>query len=128
MTEKTENNEENIAHVTIDISLSIEDGIDPKRATEYLGKLFAIGDKFGELLHKEGLTLGEALFVIYILEKGALSVIEIDDPDDIYHLLSADNKSRIDMMASMIIRHNVKKDNKEKNDKESDKEKGEQKN
>ena len=99
----------------IDINLDIEDGIDPKNVTEYLNKLFVIGDKLGELLHKEGLTIGEALFVIYMLEKGALSVIDIDDPDDIYHVLSVNNKSRIDMIADMIIRHNVEKDKKEKN-------------
>ena len=112
MTE-AENNEENVEHVTVDIGLSIEEGIDPKKVTEYLQKLFVIGDKFGELLHKEVLTIGEALFVIYMLEKGALSVIEIDGPDDIYHVLSADNKSRIDMIASMIIRYNIENEQKD---------------
>ena len=111
-TEKAGNKEENVVHVNIGIGL--EEGIDQKKTSEYLEKLFVIGDKFGGLLHKERLTIGEALFVIYMLEKGALSVIEIEDPDDIYHVLSADNKSRIDMIASMIIRHNSEKDKKEK--------------
>lgn len=121
MTEKTEGAEqteyeENVEHVVVDIDINIEDDIDPKKATKYLEKLFILGDKFGELLHKEGLTIGEALFIIYILEKGALDTMEIDDPDDIYHALIDDNKSRIDMIANIIIKHSVEKDKKEKDE------------
>ena len=104
----TGNDEENIEHVTVDIGLSLEDEIDPKDAAEYLEKLFIIGDKFGELLHNEKLTVGEALFIIYLLEKGALSTMDINDPDDISHILLEDNKTKIDMIANMIIENKIK--------------------
>jgi len=107
----TGNNEENIAHVTVDIGLSLED---PSNATKCLEKLFIVGEKFGELLHNEKLTVGEALFVIYMLEKGALSTMNVGDPEDISHLLLEDNKAKIDMIANMIVKNKLEKDEKEK--------------
>lgn len=104
-----ENNGENVEHVIVDIGLSLEDEIDPSKATEYLEKLFRVGAKFGELLHSEKLTIGEALFVIYMLEKGALSTTSANDPGDIYHLLLEDNKAKMNMMANIIVKNDVEK-------------------
>lgn len=106
------NNGKNAERMIVDIDISLEEGMDPSKATEYLEKLFKLGAKFGELLHSEKLTIGEALFVIYMLEKGALSTTNIDDPDDIYHLLLEDNNAKMNMMANMIIKHNVEKEEK----------------
>lgn len=106
-------NEENVRHVTVDIGLHIEDGIDPKEATEYLEKLFIIGDRLGELLHNEKLTIGEAFFVIYLLEKGALSTMDISIPDDTTHMLLEDNKAKMDIIANTIIKNKIKKGEKE---------------
>jgi hypothetical protein len=55
---------------------------------------------------------------ISMLEKGALSTTNVNDPGDIYHLLLEDNKAKMNMMADMIIKHDAEK---------SEKEKGEQK-
>lgn len=88
--------------------MDLEDDIDPVKANEYIGKLFEVGDRFGELLHNEKLTIGEALFIIYILEKGALSTMNIDDPDDISQLLLVDNKARMNMIANAIIKNKIK--------------------
>jgi hypothetical protein len=104
-----ENNGENVEHMIVDVDISLEEGIDPLKATEYLENLFKMGAKFGELLHSEKLTIGEALFVIYMLEKGALSTANANDPGDIYHLLLEDNKAKMNMMANMIVKHNVEK-------------------
>ncbi len=110
------NNEENVAHVTVDIGLSLEDGTDPSDVAKCLEKLFAVGEKFGELLHNERLTVGEALFVIYMLEKGALSTMNVGDPEDISHLLLKDNKVKMDMIANMVVKNKLEKDEKEKNE------------
>lgn len=99
------NNEENVEHVIVDIGLNLEDGIDPSKVSEYLEKLFRIGDRFGDLLHDEKLTIGEALFVIYILEKGALSTMNIEDPDDMSHILLEGNKTKMDIIANMIVKN-----------------------
>ena len=107
------NNEGNI-DVVVDIGLSLEEGIDPKRATEYLKKLFIVGERFGALLHNEKLTVGEVLFVIYMLEKGALSIMNLNEPGDISHLLLEDNKTKMDMIANLIIKNNIEKSEKEK--------------
>ena len=107
------NNGENVEHVTVNIGLNLEDGIDPSKVTEYLEKLFRIGDKFGELLHNEKLTIGEALFVIYMLEKGALSTMNVSDSEDISHLLLEGNKTNMDIIANMIIKNKIEKDEKE---------------
>lgn len=103
------NNGKNIKHVTVDIGLHLEEGIDPKKAEEYLETLFIIGDRFGELLHNEKLTVGEVLFVIYMLEKGALSTMNVDEPGDISHLLLEDNKIKMDMIANMLIKNKIEK-------------------
>lgn len=102
-----ENSEENVGHMIVDVDINLEEGVDPSKVTEYLEKLFRVGAKFGELLHNEKLTVGEALFVIYMLEKGALSTNNVDDPGDMYHLLWEDNKAKINMMANMIIKNKV---------------------
>ena len=101
--------EENVEHVIVNIGLSLDGGIDPSKAAEYLEKLFKIGDRFGDLLHNEKLTVGEALFVIYMLEKGALSTMNIDEPSDMSHLLLEDNKTKIDIIANMIVKNNIEK-------------------
>ena len=113
------NNGENVEPVIVDIGLCLEEGIDQKKATEYIEKLFRIWDRFGDLLHNEKLTVGETLFVIYILEKGALSTMNVNDPEDISYLLLDDNKLKMDMIVNMIIKNEIEK---------SEKEKGEQKN
>lgn len=107
-----EKNGENVERMIVDIDIGLEEGMDPSKATEYLEKLFKLGAKFGELLHSEKLTIGGALFVIYMLEKGALSTTNSDDPGDIYNLLLEDNKAKMNMMANMIIKHNVEKEEK----------------
>lgn len=107
--EKNDKNEKDVKHVTVDIGLHLEDGIDPKKAEEYLETLFIIGDRFGELLHNEKLTVGEVLFVIYMLEKGALSTMNVDEPADISHLLLEDNKIKMDMIANMLIKNKIEK-------------------
>lgn len=124
MTENNgKNNGKSAEHMTIDIDISLEEGMDPSKATEYLEKLFKLGAKFGELLHSEKLTIGEALFVIYMLEKGTLSTTNVNDPDDIYNLLLEDNRAKMNMMANIIIKNDIEKGEKEKDEKEN----GEQK-
>ena len=108
-----ENNGKNVEHMIIDVDISLEEGMDPSKTTEYLEKLFKLGAKFGELLHSEKLTVGEALFVIYMLEKGALSTMNVSDTEDISHLLLEDNKVKMNMMANMIVKNNIEKGEKE---------------
>lgn len=108
-----ENNEGNVGHMVVDVDISLEEGIDPSKTTEYLEKLFKIGARFGELLHSEKLTVGEALFVIYMLEKGALSTMNASDPEDISHLLLEDNKAKMNMVANMIVKNGIEKGEKE---------------
>jgi hypothetical protein len=103
----TENNGKNTEPVIVDIDLSLEDGIDPKKATEYLEKLFMVGERFGDLLHNEKLTIGETLFVIYILEKSLLSTM---GHNDISHLLLENNKVKMNVLANMIVKNKIEKD------------------
>ncbi len=44
----TENNGENVEHMIVDVDISLEEGMDPSKTTEYLEKLFRVGAKFGE--------------------------------------------------------------------------------
>lgn len=104
----TEKNGKHIESVIVDIGLNLEEGIDPKKATEYLKKLFIVGEKFGDLLHNEKLTIGEALFVVYILEKGLLGTMENDN--DIHSLLLENNKDRMNALAEMIVKNKLEKD------------------
>lgn len=107
---KNEDNGKNIEEVIIDINL--DDDTDISKATEYFEKLFIIGEKFGELLYNEKLTIGEVLFVIYMLEKGVLSSENFIDSGDIYYSLLEDNKAKTDMIANMIIKNNIEKSEK----------------
>lgn len=105
----TEKNGKHIEPVIIDIGLNLEEGIDPKKATEYLEKLFILGEKFGDLLYNEKLTIGETLFVVYILEKGVLSTMSQND-NAIHRLLLENNKDRMDALAEMIVKNKLEKD------------------
>jgi hypothetical protein len=105
-------NERNTEKVPVDIHLILDDDIDFAKANEYLAILFEIGDRFGELLHDERLTIGEALFVIYMVEKGALGTMDINDPDDISHMLIADNENRMNLVANFIIKNKTKMEEK----------------
>lgn len=123
--------------IVVDVGIELDNEIDPKIAKNCLDKLFCIADKFGSLLHDEKLTIGEALFIIYLLEKGALSTIsnegmgimgmdktfsnegsevskfngsdENDESDQIADILMQDNETKIDIIANIMLRNMSKR-------------------
>lgn len=101
--DKVQNGED---YISVKLKLNLDPDIDKEKVTKYLEKVFRIANKFGIMLHKEQLTIGEALFIAYILENGALSTINTKD-DKIYETLVEGNDTRLNVIANMIIKNAI---------------------